>query len=580
MASLNAEMKAGRLSACAFFLFAFLAVCLFRMQILKGDYYRGLSEKNRLRLVYLEGARGKILDRRGRTLVTSRLSFNCSAFAHESKTRITQTIERLAPLLGEPPLDIFRRYQKRKAGIYNTVVLAEDIPSEKAMAIEEQLYQLPGVMVETHPVREYPLGEAASCVTGFIGPQTTEEAEELEEKGYRPVDWIGREGLEKYYESDLRGHSGGLQLEVDSRGQYVQVLGVQEPAVGRNIQVTLDAELQDFTQKQLEGHRGALIVMELTQGGILAMNSSPSYDANLFSSVRGRRNVGKYLTAPHSPMMNRAIQSQVPCGSIFKIVTGLAALEARAITPQTVFSCPGFYLSGKKMFRCWKEKGHGPQNLSDAYAHSCDVFFYLTGLSVGGDLIQRKAVQFGFAAPTGIDLPGEKKGLVPSREWKQKSLNTSWFEGDTLNLSIGQGYLEVTPIQALGMIAVVATGGLRLKPHLLEKIEGVSAPRGVRSRVEADPKFLEAVKHGLEEVIHSDSGTGRAAKIPGVRVAGKTGTAETGGKKTHAWFVGYAPADDPKVALVVFLEHGGHGGVEAAGVARAVLEKLKEKNYL
>ena len=359
------------------------------------------------------------------------------------------------------------------------------------------------------------------------------------------------------------------------------MLGVKEPKEGRDIQLTLDAELQAFTQKQFQGRRGAVIVMELTQGGILAMNSSPSYDPNLFASLRGRKEVGKYFKDETSPMFDRAIQGQYPPGSIFKIVTGLAALEAHKITASTVFRCPGFYALGKNIFHCWNEKGHGSQGLTEAYAHSCDVFFYLTGLSAGADAIRRKAEEFGFAAPSGVDLPGEKKGLLPSREWKQRTQHSSWFDGDTLNFAIGQGYLQVTPMQALGMIAVVATDGERLKPHLVDKIDDTAVAERHSVRLEFAPEYLSAVKTGLDQVVNSDTGTGRLARIPGVRVVGKTGTAEAGkDKNTHAWFIGYAPAEKPKVALVVFLEHGGHGGVEAATVAKAVLMKLKETGYL
>ena len=279
-------------------------------------------------------------------------------------------------------------------------------------------------------------------------------------------------------------------------------------------------------------------------------------------------------------MMNRGIQGQYPPGSIFKIVTGLAALEAHKISVSTVFRCPGFYMLGKRAFRCWSEKGHGGQNLFEAYAHSCDVFFYTTGLSVGADMIHRKALEFGFSSPSGIDLPGERKGLVPSREWKQRTVHSDWFDGDTLNFSIGQGFLQVTPIQALDMVATVATGGQRLKPHLVDTIDELPVAQRHSSSMEVTPASLKAVQQGLDQVINSDTGTGRLARIPGVRVVGKTGTAETGKPGTHAWFVGYAPAENPKAAIVVFLEHGGHGGVEAATIVRAVLLKMKEMGYL
>jgi penicillin-binding protein 2 len=326
--------------------------------------------------------------------------------------------------------------------------------------------------------------------------------------------------------------------------------------------------------------RGAVIVMELEHGGILAMNSSPSYDPNLFASTRTRRDVGKYLTDSLSPMLNRGIQGQFAPGSIFKIITGSAAFEPHKVTESTVFRCPGFYLLGKRIFRCWSEKGHGDQRWVEAFAHSCDVYFYTTGLAAGVDAIHRKATEFGFSTLTGVDLPHEKAGLVPSRAWKQKKLKAGWYDGDTLNFSIGQGYLQVTPIQALQMIAIVATDGQLLRPHLVDKIDGLQVAERHASPVEISPECLRAVKAGLDAVVNSNTGTGRLARVPGVRIAGKTGTAETGKDATHAWFVAYAPTEKPRVALVVFLEYGGHGGVEAATLAQGLFQKLKDRGHL
>ena len=580
MASVNPEIKTGRLSAAAFCLFMVLALSLFRMQILQGSYYRALSKKNHIRLVYLEAARGKILDRNGKPIVTNRLSFNCTAFLRESHGSVSQSIRRLAGLLDERPEDLKARFEKKRAGVYNTVLLAEDIEPEKAMAVEEELHRLPGIMVETRPVREYPLGEAAAHLSGFIGPLTGSEAQELEGFGYRPSDWIGRDGIEKNYENYLKGRSGGLQLEVNSRGQFLRVLGVKEPEEGRPLYLSVDADLQQAVQKLLDGRPGAVMVMELGAGEILAMNSSPSYNPNLFASTKGRKKVDPYLSGDFSPMLNRSIQGQYPLGSVFKVITGLAALESRKITPASTQVCPGFYTLGNRVFRCWKEKGHGAQNLTEAYAHSCDIYFYLAGLAAGPDAIGRKAMEFGFAAVTGVDLPGEKKGLVPSKAWKQKKLQSGWFDGDTLNFSIGQGYLQVTPIQALNMMAAIATDGRLLRPHLVKQIDKQTVAVPHARHVELSPAHLQAIQEGLHAVVNSDTGTGRLAKIPGVTVAGKTGTAEAGKEDTHAWYAGYAPAENPKVAFVIFLEHGGHGGVEAAAVARGTLEKLKEKHYL
>ncbi len=574
------ESRASRLMLIWFVLFSLLGLSLFRLQIVRGGYFRSLSEKNRLRLVSLEAPRGKIEDRNGKILASSRLSFNCTAFLHERPSRIKKSFERLSAILGEDVKVLEERYRRKKAGTYHSVLLAEDIPLEQAVAIEEQLSLMPGLIIETRPLRTYPYAEAAAHLTGYVGPQTQEESEEAEFHGYRPSDWVGRDGLEKGYESYLRGRSGGLQLEVDNKGQYLKVLGVKEPKEGRDLRLSIDADVQKFAYDLLKSKRGVVAVMDLASGGLLAIVNAPSYDSNLFSSSRGRKEVGKYLQDKSSPMMNRAIQGQYPPGSIFKIVTALAALEPRKIGLNSTFSCPGFMIVGGRRFGCWKEGGHGPQNLYEAYAHSCDVFFYMTGRAAGPDAIHQKAVEFGFSLASGIDLPGERKGSVPSREWKKRHLHSGWYDGDTMNFSIGQGYLLVTPIQALGMVAAMATRGQRIKPHLVDNIDGITVAERHISPLGATPEYIAAVKRGLEDVVNSPTGTGRLAKIPGVRIAGKTGTAETHKEQNHAWFVGYAPADKPRIAFVVFLEFGGHGGLEAANVANALLLEIQRRGYL
>ena len=578
---MNIELKVSRLLLLVAILFSLLLLNLFRMQILKGDYYQSLSEKNRVRVVYLEGPRGKILDRRGRELANNRLSFNCTVTPGEKRERIEKSFRIVASILQEDPDVLDERYQKRKPGAFNSIILAEDISASQAIAIEERLDLLPGFMIETRPQREYPYGEAAAHLTGFLGPFHGDESEDPEYQDYNALEWLGKEGLEKFYEGYLHGRSGGLQMEVNSRGRFIKALGVKEPMEGKDIQLTIDADLQEFAQALFKSQKGAAIVMELEKGGILALNSAPSFDPNLFSSTRGRKNVGKYLHDPDAPMLDRGIQGQYPPGSIFKIVTALAALGNGRIQASTVFNCQGSLVVGGNRFHCWNEKGHGPQGLTEAFAHSCDVYFYRTGLAAGVDALYKKAVQFGFASKTGIDLPGEREGFVPSREWKENKMHAAWYDGDEANFSIGQGYLQVTPIQALQMITAIATGGKILEPHLVDKINGVIVGECHSKPVAISPEDLKSVKEGLDQVVNSGTGTGRLARVPGVRIAGKTGSAQAGReKKTHAWFVGYAPEKDPKVAMVIFLEHGGHGGVEAAEIAHALFRHLKESGYL
>ena len=548
--------------------------------MIQGDTYRTLSEKNRIRVIYLEGPRGKILDRKAEILASSRLSFNCSVIPREAIARIHESCEIVGGILDVDPEDLEKRYRKKKPGSFNTILLAEGINASRAIAIEEKLDLLPGFLIETRPQREYPYRDAAAHLTGYLGPMTESEIDDLESYGYRQADWLGREGIEKSYESYLRGQSGGLQIEVDSRGRLIKALGVKEPQEGKDLELTVDAKLQSRIQRLLKDQKGAVLVMELAEGGILAVNSSPSFDPNLFASVSGRKDVGKYLHDSGAPMVNRGIRGQFPPGSTFKVITALAALEDHKISSRTVFHCPGFMVIGGNRFRCWSDAGHGDQSLFEGFAHSCDVFFYNTGLLAGVDAIYEKSLAFGLSKPTGIDLPSEKKGFVPSRDWKRGTYHSTWYEGDTANLAIGQGYLQVTPVQALVMIAAVATNGQLFKPHVVDKIGGVKIAERNTKAMGVGLENWKLIKEGLDQVVNSSSGTGRLARVAGLHIAGKTGTAESGQEKTHAWFVGFAPVENPKIAMVVFLEHGGHGGVSAAQLASSVFAWLKESAYL
>ncbi len=574
------ERRTQRLSWLLLAAFALLAANLARMQLIQGGYYRERSEKNRIRVVYLEAGRGKILDRRGVPLAENRLSFNCSAFYREAQYQIGESCRILSPLVGEDAATLERRFNKQSAGAYRTVLIAEDISAQQAIAIEERLDALPGIVIETRPQRRYPFGEAASHLTGYIGPMTDEEQETIEFFGYSRADWLGQDGAEKSYESYLRGFSGGLQIEVDSRGRTIRALGVREPREGKDLQLTVDARLQQAVQELLKAHKGAVLVMDLKDGGLLAVNSSPAYDPNLFSSKRGRREVGKYLFDGAAPMVNRGIRGSYPPGSIFKIVTALAGLESKKINAQKTIQCGGFLRIGGRDFPCWKEEGHGPQDMADAFAHSCNVYFFTAGLSAGLDAIVQKGTEIGFARLSGVDLPGEKEGLLPTRAWKKKRFHEPWYDGETANLAIGQGYLQVTPVQALVMIAAVATNGQLLRPHVADRIGGIKIDEPHSRNLIASPARWAALKKGLDKVINDDTGTGRLARVPGLRIAGKTGTAQSGQNKDHAWFVGFAPLEKPKVAVAVFMEHGGKGGVLAASTANAVFKWLKEASYL
>ncbi len=556
-----------------------IAFNLWRMQVWKGSYYHSLSEKNRLRVFYLEAPRGQITDRVGKPVVTNRLSYNVSVFRHEARNSIHKSVQRLSEILEVESSSLEKRFERKLPGAYRTILLAEDIPAEKAMRIEEISELLPGIVIETRPQREYPLGKASAHLTGYLGPLSEKELEELDLHGYEEQDWLGKEGIERTYESYLKGRSGGLQIEVNNRGRMVRALGIREPHEGKDIQLTIDVALQSVIYQMTTGQKGAVAVMDLRDGGLLAIESFPAFDPNLFSSRAGRSRVGTYFIDADTPLVNRAIHSRYPPGSIFKIVTATAALEASKITPFTQFNCPGFLQVGNRQFPCWNHTGHGPQNLSQALAHSCNVFFYHAGLALGQETLADMARTFHLSNVSEVDLPGERKGHVPSKEWKKRILHEPWYDGDTANMSIGQGFVEMTPMQALVMVSAAATGGQIYKPHVVSHIEKKAVVSKSVRPIPIRASTWAALREGLNQVVNSDTGTGKLARGDKVRVAGKTGTAQSGQDKTHAWYVGYAPTQKPRFAMVVFIEGGGRGGVAAGGLAGAIWKWIESAGY-
>lgn len=561
-------------------LFAVLVMHLFRMQAIDYKTYRTQSERNRIRPVILEAPRGLMLDRHGREVVSNRLAFDCYLIPQEGKRHLERTLGRLKRILGESESRLTGRYLARKKGAFTPVLLAGDIEKESAIRIEEYSDRMPGIFIKTRPVREYPLGKAAAHVFGYIGPLDAEEYRQLREGGYRMADWIGRSGIEKSFESYLRGQSGAVQYEVDSHGRLLRVLNIQEPHEGKTLELTLDLDLQETASALLEEQTGAVVVMDLSDGGVLAMASSPSFDPNLFlRPSRERSPARRVLVDPKKPLINRAISAEYPPGSTFKIVTAVAALSGGKITERTSFFCPGFFTLGGRTFKCWQRSGHGTQNLIEAIEHSCNVFFYNVATRLDIDALGATAAAFGLGEKTTIDLAAEKKGLVPSRDWKRKTTGEEWYRGETVITAIGQGYLLVTPLQILRAASVAASDGVLFRPHLVKKIAGVDVAPRPPARGDFVPSHLAAVREGMKRVVGSPTGTGQRARSAGIEAAGKTGTAQSSTGDAHAWFVGYAPAASPEMGVVVFLEHGGRGGISAAAIAGEVFRWMTEKGY-
>lgn len=567
-------MRIRGISAILSVMFMGLVASLFYTQIIRYSKYADLSRNNRVRLIPIEGQRGRIFDRNRTLLVSNRSSFGVIVIPQELEDS-TKTLSRLGSLLGMSAQQVYKKVEKNFTAPFAPISIKEDADKKTAIMIEGQSGHLPGVMVRVIPKREYKFNEEGSHIFGYLGEIGRGELERLKGYGYQVKDLVGKSGLEKNYDTYLRGEEGGMQLEVNNRGYFVKPLGRKESLCGKDLYLTIDSRLQDFIEKLLDGKTAACAVMVPDTGEILALVSKPDFDPDVFINREKDAQRVALLKNPDKPMLNRVVSGLYPPGSVFKPVIAIAALEKKKITSYTTFSCSGQYSVGKAVFRCWDDEGHGPQTVSEGLKNSCNSFFYQVGRVVGADDIYNYAMKFGYGVPTGIDLPEESAGLVPNKMWKRLAKKEGWFEGDTVNFSIGQGYLLVTPLQVLRMTAAIANGGILVQPYLVKKIENVDVSSRSNKEIGISKKTIEIVKLGLRRVVQDESGTGRKARAEGVDIAGKTGTAQSPNGLSHAWFIGFAPVDKPKIAMVVFVEHGGKGGLEAAENAGKIFAEAK-----
>ncbi len=561
-------------------IFILLALGLIYTQALMFPYYSRLSRDNAIRIIPIEGPRGTIFDRNDVALVNDRMSFNVAVVYQELRNR-EKLVRLLANLLDQPRKDIEAALDRSARKPYAPVTIVEDIDKDKAFILEEESFDVRGLVIETKSIRNYVYDNVGSHIFGYLSEISEKELESLKEYGYRMKDLVGRDGLEKYYDKELAGVGGGIQIQVDNRGRQVGVLGYKEPQKGKDLYLTVDLNLQKVCDKALEDKAGVIVVMDPSTGEVLALSSSPSYDPNIF--VRPEESAARLKLLRDKvnyPLLNRAISGIYPPGSVFKIVVASAALQLKKINTGSHFNCTGTYVLGRGSFDCWKEGGHGQQNVVDALMNSCNVFFYNTGRALGVDNMEEFTHNFGFGKKTGIDLPNESKGVVPGRLWKKIHRRDAWYEGDTVNYAIGQGYTLVTPIQVLEMASIMASKGKIVKPHIVKRIDSKEIAAAERGKIDLSDKVIKVVREGLYKVINAENGTGKRAKVEGVIAAGKTGTAQNPLGKTHAWFTGFAPFDDPKICVVVFLEHGGKGGLEPSEIAGEVFAEAKNRGYI
>ena len=559
--------------------FLVLIGALFYFQVIRFAHYRSLSLRNSLRVIPVQASRGGIYDRTGKVFAKDEISFDLVIIPQEVSD-IDITLKRLSEITGIKVKKLKKNYKRNYRLPFVPATVAGNLKAEEAFSIEERLTGVGGVLICATPRRIYPNNEIASHVIGYIGKIAPTELKKLKAYGYSIKDLVGKSGVEKYYDGYLQGEDGGIQIEVDSRSREVSRLGFKEPRGGKNITLTIDLGLQRFMSMLFKNKNGALIVMEAKTGKILGLVSSPEFDPNIFN-IGTNRERAKILTDKDLPLLNRAIACSYPPGSTFKVIVSAAGIATGAVKKTTTFMCKGIFFLGKRGFKCWKRSGHGYQNIVDALAHSCNVFFYNLGKVLGAKELHRYALSFGLGAITGIDLPSEIKGVAPGPLWKRFVIKKPWYEGDTINYSIGQGYLLVTPIQMLRVITIVANEGYCPQPYIVEEIEGrrLSRKRDFTTRFRHGT--FKLIKEGLFNVVNSPTGSGQRVKVKDLEISGKTGTSQPGTKgDSHAWFTGYMPSDDPKISFVVFIEHGGSGGVEAAKMTRLLATYLKENGFV
>ncbi|MCW5891274.1 MAG: penicillin-binding protein 2 [bacterium] len=573
--------------------FACIFARLWFLQVAKGAEMRIVSEQNRIRLVRVPAARGVVYDRNGEILVDNRPSFDV-VFVPEDAPDRRAVLRTLATQLAEPEQAVLERFKApSKRPPYEGIVLRRDLDWQGVVALETHQLELPGVTLQVGPRRFYPFGSLAAHVLGYVGEASERDLAEST-SALRPGDIVGKANLERAWDAQLRGVPGGQQVEVDALGRRVQVLHEEPDVPGNTLTLTLDRELQEVAENALGDRAGAVVAIDPRDGEILVLASKPAYDPNVFARGILHSEWRALTQDPLRPLNDRAVQGQYPPGSTFKVAVAAGILERNLVSGRGGVHCSGGVPFGNHYFRCWRRGGHGGVGIHEAIVQSCDVFFYQFGQRLGVDGIAEYARKFGLGLPTGVELENEKPGIIPDTEWKQRRFKQPWFAGETLSVAIGQGYVTVTPLQLAHMTATIANGGTRYRPHYVKRIE---APDGslvrevapeVLSEAGVAPETIAEVKSAMRDVVMAPNGTGKKARVPGIEVAGKTGTAQvvkladsnrkTRASRDHAWFIAFAPVERPEIAMAVLVEHaGGGGGANAAPIAQQVLQYYFER---
>ena len=558
-------------------LFLTIALDLVYVQVIRGRYFYHLSSNNRIRIIPLEGWRGKIKDRNGKILADSHIAYNVMIAPQDIGDR-QKLFQFLSKVLEIDETIIEKRYQQKKLAPFVPVVVAENIPRDQAIVLEEGKYRYPNLIVQEGFKRSYPFNKNSAHVLGHVGKINRERRERFKEYGLLQS-IVGYTGVEEYYDAYLKGGEGGIQIEVNSRGQQVRLLSLKEPTKGQDITLAIDSNIQRIAMDSLGGATGTIVIMDMDNGEILGMTSSPAFDPNIFVDVKKQKRLSGLFANVRAPFLNRAIKGLFPPGSVFKVPVAVGALDSQKITKHTSYDCKGYYKVGGRKFRCVHI--HGSQNLIQSIAHSCNVYYYHLGLLLGAEGLHRYARKLGLGLLTYIDLPYEENGYIPSRRKRFQRGKGPWYTGDTLNFSVGQGDVLTTPLQLVRMIATVANGGIEVQPHVIKSIGGLPVQQyNFKRELKINKEALATVREGLRAAVTDYAGTARELNLEELYVAGKTGTAQASGEKEdHAWFVGYVQSAKKNIAFCVLLEHGGSSR-NACLVSKKLLLNMKKEEIL
>ena len=586
-----------RLSVASVIVLLLSSIMLYRyfdLQIVKHQDYITNSNNNRIHIRSVPPTRGLIFDRNGQLLADNRPTFTLNIIADHTQA-VDELVDKLGSLItiSERDLSRFEKQFKRNKS-FEPFPLKYNLTERERAILAVNGHMLVGAEVSAQLTRYYPSRDLFAHVVGYMGRINERERDIIDLNQYRGIDFIGKIGLEKFYENHLLGRLGTEQVETNARGRVTRVLDKTDSVAGNDLTLYIDSRLQTVAQDALEGKRGALVAIDIKSGGILSMVSTPTYDPNPFVSGISQKEYDKLISSPDKPLFNRALRGQYPPGSTLKPLFGLIGLQNDIFDLDFAIDDPGyFYMEGIE--RPWRDHnsdrgGHGiGVDLAEAIIESCDVFFYTIGVKIGIDLLAKDSAKFSLGERTGIDLYGEQEGIMPTRQWKLKYRNESWFDGDTINMSIGQGFMLTTPLQLAVMTARIASRGKPVTPRLLKAINGKEVEiQKTGETIQIDNKYWDYVHQAMEDVVHSSHGTAVGiSQGLNYKIAGKTGTAQVISineeeeydsskiderKWDHALFIAFAPANDPKIAVGLIVENGEHGSLTAAPIARNVID--------